>query len=260
MAGLQRFDAPATLPRGYPAPFCIASGSVAGAVVAPTGFMQWMVTGRLGAGATIAWSDHHGDEALYVVAGRVTVDGRIATSAGSCGAKEALIVESGVPTTLHAETDCELLHFGSTDPSPPSSGPFGPPDPADHGVHVLGQAGLGSPDGYPEVSEVSSAFYADSSCPTCRVTLIRVWGSVARTSFSHGHSEDELIHVTSGSIQVGAHRIGPGMTIAIPADRRYRYSTPGPWEFVNFRRDASFMTRDPKAPRQLETVSGLPPR
>jgi hypothetical protein len=49
------------------------------------------------------------------------------------------------------------------------------------------------------------------------------------------HSEDEIIHVLDGELLVGPLVIGPGTSIAIPAERRYSFRTRAGFRFVNYR-------------------------
>lgn len=65
---------------GYGAPHCTATGDVASAAFVPDDFSLWLVGGRLGPGATLAWDGSHGDEGLYVSSGELRVGGR------TCGA------------------------------------------------------------------------------------------------------------------------------------------------------------------------------
>ena len=44
---------------------------------------------------------------------------------------------------------------------------------------------------------------------------------------SHLHSEDEIIHVLSGALQVGPRKVSAGMSIAIPGQQRYGFRTDG---------------------------------
>jgi hypothetical protein len=91
-----------------------------------------------------------------------------------------------------------------------------------------------------EVGGTSQCYYADSTCPTCRITVLSVGRSFAYESAPHSHTEDELIHVVAGGIHVGRRRLGPGDTIAIAAGARYGFHGDDEgFVFVNYRRDAS---------------------
>ena len=93
-----------------------------------------------------------------------------------------------------------------------------------HGVHVVGPRGT-----YANTTDVSdSHYFADSSCPTCRLTLLSVGRSFAYVSEPHSHSQDELIHVVSGAIiarppagRAGRHpRHRRGRALRLPRRRR----------------------------------------
>ena len=107
---------------GYQAPFCGSSGSTASALFAPDGYSLWLLVAHLDAGASIEWTDVHGDEGVFVQRGRVTVEG------STCDAGGAIVVESGVPAVLRAETEAEVVHVGPSSPVPPSGGLFGAAD------------------------------------------------------------------------------------------------------------------------------------
>ena len=95
-----------------------------------------------------------------------------------------------------------------------------------------------------------------AGCPTCRIVFFRIDGKGEPYAVgSHLHSEDEIIHVLSGALQVGRHRIEPGMSVAIPANERYGFRTTGPFSFLNYRADASTYTLAPGTEPVLEGVS-----
>jgi quercetin dioxygenase-like cupin family protein len=214
---------------GYPAGHRV-DGGVRHRVVSPNGFSLWLLRAELDDGSTIEWPATHGDEAVYVLDGALEVDGRVAP------AKGAAIVESNVVTRARAVGATRIVHMGPRDPAPPVDGLNGPPATEGRGVHVVGPLGT-----YANTSEtVDSHYYADSTCPTCRITLLSVGRSFGYRSEPHSHTQDELIHVVAGGIDLGRRRVAPGDTVAIAAGARYGFrGDDDGFVFVNYRRDAS---------------------
>ena len=227
----------------YPAPFTTARGAVTTKFAQPDGFLQWVVTGELAGGAEIEWTGEHGDEAVYVVQGRLQVGDEV------CPAGGAVIVESGAPATARALENTQIVHMGSSVPTAPDDGPLGPPEPTGHGVHVVGPQGLGASKDS-DAFATKTSFYSRGRCPTCRIMFYRVRGE--GDTYSHSHSEAQLQHVLDGSIKVGGFTVDAGMTFAVPSDYRYGYRSPEPWEIVVYRRDVSLMRRHPKDEPHLE--------
>lgn len=225
-------DAPAAV--AYPPSTWELQGRLDARLLSPPDIPLWLYRISLGAGSELRWSDVHGDEALYVLAGSLEVAGRPQDATVVVGG--AVIVESGVAAKVFATSDCQLLHFGSAFSEPPVDGPYGAPSAQGHVVHAVGPGGV-----YAAVGDGrDTRFYADSSCPTCRITLMRTGRDAAYTSPAHSHSQDELIHVLSGEITLGHSTLGPGDTLYVQADRRYTFTggTEG-FSFLNYRRDAS---------------------
>jgi hypothetical protein len=214
---------------GYPAGHRV-EGSVRHQVVSPAGFSLWMLRAELDDGSTIGWPATHGDEAVYLLEGGLEIDGRVAP------AKGAVIVESDVVTRARALGPTRIVHMGPRDPAPPADGLNGPPATEGHGVHVVGPRGT-----YATTTDsADSHYYADSTCPTCRITVLSVGRSFGYRSAPHSHTQDELIHVVAGGINLGRRRLGPGDTVAIAADARYGFRGDDEgFVFVNYRRDAS---------------------
>jgi quercetin dioxygenase-like cupin family protein len=210
-------------------------------VLSPDEFPLWLVRGTLEPGSSLQWDGTHGDEALHVTSGEVEVDGHVCPTGGS------VVVESGVPVNLRARGRANILHFGPADPTPPTDGFYGPAAAERHGVHVVGPGGTWAQVEGPR----DSRFFADSTCPTCRLTLLYTGRDCAYESAAHSHSQDELIHVLKGELQLGAYRVGPGDTLAIAKDVRYRFRSDG-FGFLNYRRDVSHQTIDRDAPPILE--------
>src|SRR4051794_39579089 len=156
---------------GYPVGHRVAGG-VRHRVVSPAGFSLWMLRAELDDRSTIEWPATHGDEAVYVLDGALEIDGRVAPAQG------AAIVESEVVTRARAVGLTRIVHMGPRDPAPPVDGLNGPAATDGHGVHVVGPRGT-----YANVTETAdSHYYADSTCPTCRITLLSVGRSFAHLS------------------------------------------------------------------------------
>jgi hypothetical protein len=218
---------------GYCAPTVKASGDCRSRMTSPREYSLWSLTAHLGAGAELMWDENHGDEAVYVQSGSLTYDGRV------CPADGALILESGVPAVVRVNEPTTVIHFGPWDPAPPASGAYGAPASEGHCVHVVGPGGT-----FAKIEPGrASKFYADSTWPTSRITLLYTSRSEPYVSNPHSHSEDEIIHLLSGEIQVGQTVLSKGYTLGIAGDRRYRFKSGDKgFGFLNYRRDASYMT------------------
>jgi uncharacterized cupin superfamily protein len=236
---------------GYLAPTVSVEGDAASRWRSPAEFPLWLVAARLSPGATLQWragenSDEgaHGDEAVYVLSGELRVGDRVCPTAG------ALIIEAGVDAQAEVGAEsASVLHFGPARPGGPFDGPLGPPAPGARGVHVVGPLGTYAI----QTTERDTHYYADSTCPTCRITLLHTGRTVPTNSAAHSHSQDELITLLSGEIIVGNRHLVAGDTIAIGADRRYAFrSGPSGFSFLNYRRDGAYMTTDRADPPRLE--------
>jgi quercetin dioxygenase-like cupin family protein len=236
MASFEVID-PATLPEAddYLAPFCTARGGVRSRFRAPEGFGQFVVYGDLDAGAEVEWGAAHGDEGVYVLDGEVETQGTVVPRKG------AIVIEAGAPASLRATTGTRLLHLGSTAPGPMLDSVIGPPATDHPKVHVFGPEGAAAET----YKVIDLTFFTDSYCDGCRISLFRNRGHAPHVDSSHSHTVHEMITVTEGELQVGRDTVPAVRTLAIPADRRYGYRTKGPWEFVNFRSDASWYVGGP---------------
>lgn len=245
---MELLDTAVDLLDGYAVAGCKASGGSRSSRFSPDGFSLWLVVAELDTGATIAWGGQHGDEGVYVLSGVLDVDGR------GCEAGGAVIVESGVEAAVRAEAPTELIHVGAKAAKAPTGGLLGPADPDGHSVHVV-------PGGDATIMDFSSfdqVSFADSTCPTCRIALFRVDGNDdPYVVGSHFHSEDEIIHVLSGALQVGPRTVSAGMSIAIPGGERYGFRTGAAYSFLNYRADVSTVVTTPGSEPHLETVSSL---
>jgi hypothetical protein len=223
---------------GYRAPGCQFSGEASSSLGVARQQGQWLLRGVIGAGGELAWDVDHGEQAVVVLAGSLVGQGR------RIGAGGAVLLESGVPVSIGVVEDAEVVHFGAFPDRVPQVGPYGPPGPSGHRLHVLDDGDV--PEyRFPDYETTGHAvrWYADSSCPTCRMTLLQPRCAVPRVSPSHTHTQDELIHVTRGALRVGSLVIGAGSTVCVPAEYRYGFRSDGPYEFLNYRSDASYQTR-----------------
>jgi quercetin dioxygenase-like cupin family protein len=144
----------------------------------------------------------------------------------------------------------EIVHVGSVHGEPPEDGLFGPPLRSERGVHVVGHD-----DAHLVVYEehaLDHRGFAESRCPTCRINFFRVAGSAGYRTPSHLHSQDEIIHVLEGELQVGRATLGPGTSIAVPGHTRYGFTASSDFAFLNYRRDASWVQLAPGSPPELE--------
>jgi hypothetical protein len=237
---------------GYSPTGHVLDGAARARLVSPPGFSLWMVVAELDDGATITWPAVHGDEAVYVQTGAFAVDGRTAPARG------AAIVEADVPARGRAVGPTRIVHMGPVDPRPPDDGIHGPAGAGPRGVHVVGPRGTWAA----AAPTSDSHYFADSTCPTCRITLLSVGRSAPYESPVHSHTQDELIHVVAGGIRLGRRHVGPGDTLAIAAGTRYGFrGDDDGFVFLNHRRDASYQCWPGVAERRLEggAVNGMTP-
>lgn len=246
MAKFSIIDA-ATVPEApvYPAPFATLAGGMRARRVSPDGYSTWLVLADLDDGATIRWPATHGDEGVYVVSGALDVEGH------ECPADGCLIVESGVEASARAVGPTRVVHVGPFDPTPPADGLYGPPEPDGHGVHVVGPGGWYASGGR---EHVVARWFADSTCPTCRISFFHVARADAHAKdIPHTHTQDEIIFILGGSIVIGRHEYGPGHAVCIPANVRYSVTTGAHgMAFLNYRRDVSTQAYGKVKPPELE--------
>jgi len=221
-------------------------------LVSPPGFSLWLVSIDLPAGAELTLPATHGDESVAVLSGRLEVAGR------TCEPDGAVIVEAGAgEVVLRAVVDARVVHMGPVDPLVPMDGLNGAPLPGD-AVHVVGPRGT-----FAAIEPGRDTHYfADSTCPTCRLTLLYTSRTREYVSETHSHSQDELIHMLWGEIRLGSQVVRPGDTLAIAAHRRYGFRSPAEgFGFLNYRRDASEQTVERGALPRMEggLVNGLVP-
>ena len=199
--------------------------------LSPNGYSLRLVVSQLDDGAVMRWDRDHGDEAVCVLEGGLDVDGRRCPTGG------AVVVEAGVACTATATGPTRVAHYGPTDSTPPADGLLGPANEDGHGVHVVGERGwfrAGS-DTY------SQTWWADSTCPTCRICVFRIEQPDAPdVDLPHHHTQDEIIFVLEGELRLGSYRCPAGTAISIPARMRYSLRNGGKAvKFLNYRRDGS---------------------
>ena len=160
-----------------------------------------------------------------------------------------MVVESGVPATLTARQRTTIVHCSPTATDVPTDGLYGAPESHGHTVHVLGENGWflsGAQEG------VRTTWFADSTCPTCRISFFRVEHPPGFAGNFHSHSQDEIIFVLNGIVRLGPHGYGPGTALNIPANVPYRVSYPEGADFLNYRRDVSEQSYGKEGPPRLE--------
>jgi quercetin dioxygenase-like cupin family protein len=250
MAAVEVMEADQELQSEYLAPSCDATGDVRSTLFHPHGYSLWELDAELAAGAQVRWHERHGDEVVFVLDGELEIDGL------RCLPSTAAFVEAGVAARARALTATKALHFGPASVDPPTDGALGPARGDGRRVHVVG-ADDATPLGVPGAAR-GARYYSDSTCETCRAALLEVFDANGPSEVgSHVHSQDEIIHVLTGELRVGRLRVGPGMSIAIPGNYRYGFRAPGPFSFVNYRRDVSEIVLTPGNPPRLETVDVL---
>jgi len=214
----------------------------------PEGYSLWKVMAELHAATELHWQTNHGDEVLFVLSGELELDGK------RCDPDGVVIVEAGVPAQVRALDGAHLLHFGSMDIEPPSSGPLGPPASDGRSAYVI--------DSTEAMAKTagSTIFYADGSSPTSRIAFFIVDARhrhEPRTIASHKHSEDEIIHMLDGEINVGRVSVSAGQAFAVPGEHRYGFRSHGPFRFINYRRDISTVVHGVDEEPELETIGRM---
>lgn len=241
-----------------PPPGYAASGAVTSKAVSPAGFSLWLRTVDLADGAMLTLPARHGDEALFVLDGALEVAG----SDEDVPAHGVVIAEADVPLSVRAQGPTHLVCLGPVDPEPPSGGRLGPPATEGRSLHVVGPRGRW----YFGTDESDAAeggrYYADASCPTCRLSLHLMHHNGGHVQEAHSHSEDELMHVLTGALQVGRRLVGAGDTLAVAGGTRYRFTSPDGFVAINYRRDASIMSFPDGRPDVVEGAAAhnLPSR
>lgn len=204
----------------------------------------WLDLVELEVGSGLACGPDASDQALYVERGAVAIAGQV------CPAGGAVVIERGAACRVEALEPTRLLHMGSLGGSnarralgPPDAHAPSPPSASSaeraSRIHVVG------PRGVFEAVEPGrrTHFFADATCPSCDVWLLRTGRDTAYASPVHSHARDELIHVLAGEVAIGSLRVGPGETLFVAANQPYRFcARAGGFAFVNFRNGPSRMT------------------
>lgn len=169
------------------------------------------------------------DQLAYVWTGAVAAGGR-ALAAGS-----SLIVEHGATLSVVGEAETSrVLAFSAAEPAARPRG-------GGH-VHLLPADRAPRSSALGGVEGLGGVMHADADCPTCELWLHEnafapPEAPPARSEAGvHAHSEDEIIFVAEGELQLGDRLCGPGTALAIAANAFYSFSPgPGGLRFVNFR-------------------------
>jgi hypothetical protein len=219
--------------RGAARATLVAAPEAPGWRVSPAGYPLWMIEAHLPAGATLSWPHPHGEEAIYVKAGALQLDGTRACPPGS-----ALILEAGATPVVEATVASVVVGMGTEGGWRPSGGPAGDAAYVGDRTHLIGPRGIAE---WARPPTKLTRYYTTSTCPGCRIMLMYSASEQQYGSAVHSHSGDELIHVLKGRIRVGSTWAEPGDTVAIPADVRYRFQTGDDgYGFINYRADASY--------------------
>jgi quercetin dioxygenase-like cupin family protein len=220
---------------------CEATGLGSAWALSPEGYSLAIDRADLEAGAELSWGAPHGDEAVFVLAGELRHEGRVCPRGG------AVVVESDARAVVRAEAPTTVLHFSPALPEARRDGPLGPPEPDGHGVHVVGPRGWFASG---DAEGVDARWFADATCPRCRLQLLRVArGDAHHRSRAHHHTEDELIFVEEGEVSLGSLRAGVGDVVVIPGGVRYALTSGGAGlTFLNYRADQSYQVYDRSLP------------
>lgn len=234
---------------GYAAPACFALGDTKSSLFQPPGFSLWELDATLGRGCEVRWNSDHGDEAVYVL------EGMLGCSGVQCGPATILLVEAGAEAVYEAIADARVLHFGSTPSVASRETPSGaaPSPPNLRPVRLSDAEAIISDDG------LAGYFYADGTHPTYRAAIFVIRSAGQHSAVSHSHSQDEIIHVVNGELQIGPQRISAGMSVAIPASHRYGFQSTAAFSFINFRRAVSTYIGKPGSIPIPETVAIMRP-
>ena len=233
----------------YPVAACTVTGLRSAKFVHPDDYALWLCVADLQPGAEMVIGTEHGDYGIYVEEGDLEVGGQLCPAGGS------VIVESGVPARITSPSGARIYHNGPADPEPPTGGLLGSPKSDGHCVHVVGPEGWFQSG---DKEKVKAVWFADSTCPTCRISQFTVarQPSHARVGRPHSHSTDELIHIITGAIRLGAREYGAGTSLVIPAEVHYAVTSEFGLKFLNYRRDSSEQTFY-DGERETEPESGL---
>lgn len=176
---------------------------------------------ELKAGARLRFDRPAVGHMLYVLSGKVEVDGKPVEENGTA------CVEHGARADVRAVKDAMLYHFHESAPRHVSR-PGGQ-------VHVSGAKGL--VQARHDYAHHFGTLWADSDCPNCELWLHRSEFTAPRQQgHSHYHTTDEIIVVLKGAMTVGNRSMSPGTALAIDTHTPYGFGTPeAGLVFINFR-------------------------
>jgi hypothetical protein len=184
---------------------------------------------RLGRGQVLRIGPLDAHCAAFVWEGEVEAGGR------RMAASSSLFVERGAEVAIRGVAEASrVLAFRAARPAARAAGA---PQ-----VHLLPAERVPRVELGGTVSGARGALHADASMPSCRVWLHE--NSLAPMAEDpdatergvHSHTEDEVIFVTGGEMQLGTRRLGPGSALAIAAHTFYGFGVgPQGLSFVNFR-------------------------
>ena len=202
----------------------------------------WLWMHRLRPGASLAWDRPRQDHLIYVW------DGVAHSRDQPLRTDEAFVVEHGGQGEITAPEGAVVMHFHR---------PEDYPEPAARaGGHVHLLAGCAVRRGADPHNDLGISLFADAACPSCEVWLHGNQYPPGYRVGRHYHSEDEVIVVTGGVIQLGRVEYGRGAVIAVDADTRYGFTAgPDGMSFVNYRPASPTYSRadnpEPKDERTL---------
>jgi hypothetical protein len=185
---------------------------------------------RIAAGRRLRIGPMASDCAVYVWHGAVDAGGWTLDQGSSA------VVEHGESLDIVGTAgDSEVLTFAAG--HPPVA-----PEAGGH-VHLLPNERVPAFTESRGEQPIGGRMHADSDCPTCSVWLHenqlppgRPMSAEEAAVGIHSHTEDEVIFVLDGQMQLGQKLVGPGTAIAIAADTLYSFNVgPDGLRFVNFR-------------------------
>lgn len=170
------------------------------------------------------------DCVVFVWRGEVSAGGHSLPEGSS-----AIVERAGTLAITGVSAVSEVLTFHAARPDPD----------ADHGGHTH----LLPTDRVPSYRDetpdrvVGGRMHANSNYPTSRVWLHEsILGAGPKPTPDgarlgiHSHTEDEVIFITDGTMQVGQKMVGPGTALAVAANTLYSFAVgAGGLRFVNFR-------------------------
>lgn len=182
----------------------------------------WLWLHVLEPGASLAWDRPKQDHLVYVWAGR------LASRDLTLLPDEAYVVEHGGRGEVRAVEPSVVLHFHRPEDHASPAGRTG------GRAHLL--AGCAVRRGTDPRTRIGISLFADASCPGCQVWL---HGNAYPPGYkveAHLHSEDEIIVVTGGALQLGKLAYGRGSVLAVDAETRYGFTAGAEGlAFINFR-------------------------